>query len=246
MKNPSPRVEIAYEALRQAILEQALKPGAKLPEDEIGNHFGMSRTLARAVLSRLSGEGLVELQHKRTATVAEPTLEEGRAVFEVRKALEAEVVRLVISRWKPEFGALLEGLIREEDEVRARNDDKVAIRLAGEFHIRLAELTGNPLLLRYISEVVSRCSLIMARFGLPHSSDCAVNEHYELLEAFRNGDTQKAIRLMDHHIGAVETRALPDEPSEPPALGEILSRYADPIAAKAKLPRVAKRRATGL
>src|SRR5690606_4952767 len=115
MSNPSPRVDIAYQALRQAILEQALKPGAKLPEDEIGGHFGMSRTLVRAVLARLSGEGLVDLKRKRTATVAEPTLEEARAVFEVRKALEAEVVRLIIARWQPAFGAEIEGMIREED-----------------------------------------------------------------------------------------------------------------------------------
>ena len=73
MTRPSPRIDIAHEALKQAILERALQPGTKLPEDEIGAHFGMSRTLVRAVLAKLQSEGLVDARPKRTAIVAQPT-----------------------------------------------------------------------------------------------------------------------------------------------------------------------------
>ena len=145
MSRTSSRADIAYLALRRAIIEQALPPGAKLPEDQIGGHFGMSRTLVRATLGRLHAEGLVESRPKRTVTVARPTLEDAREVFEVRRALEREVVMLVIQRWRPEFGAELEGHVREEDAARARRDDRLSIRLAGEFHIKLAAMAGNRL-----------------------------------------------------------------------------------------------------
>ena len=69
----------------------------------------MSRTLVRAALAQLQSEGLVDAPPRRTATTAKPTLEEAQEVFEVRRMLEREVVRLVIARWKPEFGAELEG-----------------------------------------------------------------------------------------------------------------------------------------
>src|SRR4051812_10930724 len=177
------RAEIAYKVLRQAIIEQALSPGAKLPEDDLGRHFGMSRTLARATLARLQGEGLVETAHKRTARVAKPSLEEARDVFEIRRALEREVVRLVIARWKPEFGALLEGHVRAEEEAAAQGEPRLSIRLAGEFHLRLAAMAGNALLERYVSELVSRCSLILALHGRPHSSECAVSEHRQIIAA---------------------------------------------------------------
>jgi DNA-binding GntR family transcriptional regulator len=233
MSRPSPRIEIAHEALKQAIIEQALKPGTKLPEDEIGAHFAMSRTLVRAVLARLQAEGLVDAQPKRTATVAQPTLAEARDVFEVRRALEAEVVRLVIKRWKPSFGAELEGLVREEDAARDRNDARVSIRLAGEFHLRLAKLSGNALLERFMAELVTRCSLILAVFGRPHSSDGAVNEHSEIIAALRSGDAARAVAIMDAHMGAIERRALlGDEDETAPALGDVLARYAGAIAAK--------------
>jgi DNA-binding GntR family transcriptional regulator len=218
------RADTAYQALRQCIIEQALPPGTRLPEDVIGSQFGMSRTLARETLARLQLEGLVEAGRKRTATVARPSLEEAKEDFEVRRALEREVIRLVVARWKPEFGAVLEGHVREEEQAKVRGDARVSIRLAGEFHIRLAEMSGNRLLQRYLSEVVSRCSLILALYGRPHSSECAVAEHREIIAALRGGDAEAAAALMDHHVGSVEERALIGEPELD--LGAVLSRYA--------------------
>src|ERR1700760_161087 len=108
MTNKSTRGDFACKALRQAIIEQRLPPGTRLPEDELGARFGMSRTLVRAALAQLQSEGLVDAPPRRTATTAKPTLEQAREVFEVRRTLEREVVRLVISRWRAGFGAGLE------------------------------------------------------------------------------------------------------------------------------------------
>lgn len=233
MSRPSPRIEIAHEALKQAILEQALQPGTKLPEDEIGTHFGMSRTLVRAVLARLQAEGLVDARPKRTATVAQPSLAEARDVFEIRRALEAQVVRLLIKRWKPGFGAELEGLVRDEDAAHARHEEQVAGRLAGEFHIRLAVLSGNALLAKYMAELVTRCSLILAVYGRPHAHDGGHNDHAEIIAALREGDADKAVAIMDHHMQLVERRAIAEgDAGEAPALGTVLSRYAEAIAAR--------------
>lgn len=244
MSRPSPRTELAHEALKQAILEQALKPGTKLPEDEIGAHFGMSRTLVRAVLARLQAEGLVDARPKRTATVAQPSLAEAREVFEVRRALEVEIVRLLAKRWKPAFGAELEGLVRDEDAARARGEAHVSGRLAGEFHIRLAALTGNRLMARYMEELVTRCSLILALYGRPHGSDGGHDEHGELIAALRAGDEARAVAIMDHHMHVVERRAIAeDDPAETTALGDVLSRYAGAIGAKdAAVPLAAARK----
>lgn len=244
MSRPSPRIDIAHEALKQAILERALQPGTKLPEDEIGAHFAMSRTLVRAVLAKLATEGLVDVRPKRTATVAQPTLAEARDVFEVRRALEAEVVRLVIKRWKPSFGAELEGLMREEDAARARHEDHAAGRLAGEFHIRLAKLTGNVLLEQYMSELVTRCSLILAVYGSSHVHDHGENEHTELIAALRDGDAARAVAIMESHMSDVERRALHEtDPAESPALGDVLSRYAGAITSRGAAIPLKKARA---
>ena len=226
----SSRADIAHHALRQAIIEQALPPGTKLPEDDIGREFDMSRTLARATLQRLEAEGLVETRRKRTATVAKPTLQEARQIFEVRRALEREAVRLVAGRWQSEFGAALEGHIREEERAVASGREALSIRLAGEFHTKLCALAGNALLHKYLGELVSRCSLILAVFGRPHSSECGIAEHRAIVAALRKRDAEGAIRLMDAHVGSVEERALlPKDEVPATSLKAVLARYADPL-----------------
>merc|ERR1712224_287011 len=95
--------------------------------------------------------------------------------FEVRRALEAEVIRLLVERMPRSGYDQLEAHVRSEESGKGK-DGPVSIRLAGEFHILLAELTGNHVLARYVSEIVLRCSLIMAMYAKSHSSDCAVDE----------------------------------------------------------------------
>ena len=115
--------------------------------------------------------------------------------------LEREVVRLVIARWRPQFGAELEGHVRAEEAARQAGEARVSIRLAGEFHTKLGAMTGNALLGRYLGEVVSRCSLILALYGRPHSADCAVNEHREIVAALRAGNAEAAIKVMERASG---------------------------------------------
>jgi DNA-binding GntR family transcriptional regulator len=231
-RTPAQKADLAYKAMRRAIMEQALTPGTKLPEDQLGEQFGVSRTLIRTVLGRLAAEALVQIGNKRTATVAQPSLEEARAVFEVRRCLEAQAVRMLIERWQPSMGATLEGHLREEQQAAQAGAKPVSIRLAGEFHTRLAQMTGNPLLERYMAEVVTRCSLILAAFGRPHSPDCGCTEHQQLIAAFRARDAELAVQLMHEHLHGIERRALlPDAVHASAGLTDVLSRYSAELTA---------------
>ncbi len=224
------RVEVAYLSLRYAIIEQALEPGTKLPEDAIGSVFEMSRTLAREVLTKLQYDGLVEVKRKRSATVARPSLTEAQEVFGVRKCLERAVVRQICERWSKVMEEELEKHIRAEDDAIKADNNALSIRLAGEFHIRLAELSGNSLLKKYVDEVVSRCSLILALYARPHSSQCAVTEHRELIKAFSAKDVPRALELMNEHLGAVEQRAMiPGTATKKLDLCDVIQKYAGQI-----------------
>lgn len=221
---PGSRSLGVYRVLRRAIIEQALRPGTKLPEDSIGEQTGVSRTLVREALGRLALEGLVDLRPNRGATVAVPTLDEARDAFEVRRALERQVVVALIDRIAPNHIATLEAHVRLEEAAQGKNTTE-SIRLAGEFHIKLAEMTGNTLLSRYVREVSSRCSLILAIYGRPHSSECAVAEHRQVIKALRDKDAAKAMACMDHHLEAVAARAL-IEPRSEIGVKDALARYA--------------------
>ena len=83
---------------------------------------------------------------------------------------------------------------RQEEERARGNDEPRSIRLATEFHILLAEMTGSPVLTRYVSENASRCGLTLALYSRPHSSECAVNEHRAIIAALAKGDVASATR----------------------------------------------------
>ncbi|WP_429810320.1 GntR family transcriptional regulator [Ensifer sp. B1-9] len=217
------RAQAVHRVLKRAILDQALSPGSKLPEDSIGERLGVSRTLVREALVRLSEEGLVELRPNRGAVVARPTLEEGRNLFLTRMALERLVVETLSGKLTQEQIGILSSHIEAEEA--AKRERAQSIRLAGEFHTLLAQMTNNASLIRYVNELVARSSLILALYGRPHSSECAVSEHQELLDKLIAGKTDEAAALMAHHLDSVTTRALLPTDGDR-NIKEVLSAYA--------------------
>jgi DNA-binding GntR family transcriptional regulator len=68
---------------------------------------------------------------------------------------------------------------------------------------------------------------VMSMNGRPHSSECAINEHRDLIKALREGDADKAVALMHEHLLGIESRALlpaPDDTED--RLARILAPYA--------------------
>lgn len=182
-------------------------PGDKLTEDLIGERFGVSRTIVRAALARLNAEGLVDLPPNKGAAVAQPSLSEAHDIFEARACVERQVLTRLVEKVTDKDIQLLEQHLAFEAKANA-NDGPASIRLAGEFHILLAELSGNSVLTRYVDELVSRCSLILALYSRPHSSECSINEHQQIINALRARDAGLAIKTMDHHLHAITERAL--------------------------------------
>jgi DNA-binding GntR family transcriptional regulator len=221
------RVTAICTALRRAVIERALLPGDRLPEDSLGERFGVSRTIARHALGQLAAEGLVDLRRNRIATVATPSFEDARDIFDIRVDLERQVVRHLAGKLTEAQVRQLKAIVEAEHEAR-HGPEGASIRLATEFHVRLAEMTGKPILIRYVTEICYRAGLSLAVFSRPHSSDCAVSEHLDLIEAIRQGPADRACALMDQHLEAVASRALlQNSGGRSRDLMDILAPYAD-------------------
>ena len=203
----SNKVDQIATAMRQAILEQALVSGTRLPEDMIGRHFGVSRTLVRSAITQLASEGLIDQRPNRGAVVIEPSWDEARDTFDLRIAVEEIVVSRLVGGLTPEQIQLLKDHVDKETEARNTGNEARSIRLASEFHMLLADLTDSPILARYMRELASRCCLILATYSRPHSSECAVSEHHEIIELLQNGEPKTVINAMTCHLTSVMDRA---------------------------------------
>ncbi len=211
-----------YERMVSAILDHRLLPGTKLGEDKLATAFGVSRTRIRPVLVRLASEQVVTLTPNRGATVAQPTVQEAREVFEVRRMIEPTLVELFIKAATQKDMAALSKCITQEEEAREAGDMHRAIRLSGDFHLLIAQSAGHQTLGRILRELVSRTSLILMTYSSAHAlvreeaTACGCREHRGLLDAIRLRDPREAARLMHEHLQRLEAQ-LRFTPSAEPA-----------------------------
>lgn len=193
-----------YARVFDSVMSQRLPPGTKLPEQALCVLFAVSRSVVRKVLQRLAHDHIVELRPNKGAVVASPTPEETRQIFEARRALESAVVALATRNARPEDIADLRTRMTREQEAVHRFDQPAWTRLATSFHLRLAELAGNPILERYLAELLSRSSLIVSLYEAPGHACCEHEEHEAVVECIARGDAARATTLMCEHLSTLE------------------------------------------
>jgi len=218
------------DAVRTAILERRLAPDTKLPELELGSHFAVSRTIVRQALRTLAHEGIVALRQRRVAVVARPSASEVAHVFEARRAVECAVVEHVVARATRGEIAALRRLVVDEEAAYRRGDRLAGLRLSLGFHRRLGALAGNPVLDRYLAELVLRTSLAVALYERPDAARTHA-DHLDLLDAIARRDTRRAVRLMTEHLVDLREQLALDAPVAAASLRSIL-RTADFTAMK--------------
>ncbi|MDB5899831.1 MAG: transcriptional regulator, GntR family [Ramlibacter sp.] len=232
MKTPAPLALTApalalsdsdiYERVMSAILDHRLPPGTKLVEDKLASAFGVSRTRIRPVLARLANEQVVTLAPHRGATITQPTEQEAREVFEVRRMIEPTLLALFIASASAADVAQLRQCIDEEETARLAGDMRRAIRLSGDFHLLIAERAGHHTLGRILRELISRTSLILMAYSVAHdrireeATTCGCVEHRALLDAIRLRDPVEAQRRMRAHLTRLESQLQFTVPVEAP------------------------------
>lgn len=199
-------IESIAQDIATAIVEKRLPPGTWLREEALGRVYSVSRTKIRAALLMLSKDKLIEMIPDKGAFVCQPTVQEAREVFAVRRILESEVVRLFIANARPRDYQVLEQHIRFERTALRQTTTTGTVRekVLGDFHVALAEATGNKTLAELVRELVARSSLIAMLYQSSHNAACSSQQHAKFLEAAISGDTDHAVRLMIEHLNEVE------------------------------------------
>jgi len=195
------------DALRDAIMDRRLAPGARLVEAEVGALFHVSRTVSRAALQMLAFEGLVRIERNRGAFVSHPSPEEARQVFAARRVIEPAIVAAAMAHLTAEDIAALRRQLKEEARHlggKGTAGRRAEIQASGDFHLMLASRAGNEILKRFMDELVARSSLVIALYGRSAVSSCGHSEHLALLDAIEAKDEGLAEELMLRHIEHME------------------------------------------
>jgi DNA-binding GntR family transcriptional regulator len=224
--------QFIYHQIFDAILAQRLLPGTKLTEDELAEIFEVSRAVVRRALLRLSHDCIVDIRPNRGAMVASPSVKEACEILAARRLLEATIVREAVANASSGQLDELRALVREEQNYFEHEERGSGIRLSGDFHLRLAQVSGNATLTKFIRELIPRTSLIIAQYEKPGNSTCSHAEHFELIDVIAAGDSERAVRLMDEHLQHIENKLdLADESSS----SDLRQIFAGVIKPKEKL-----------
>lgn len=203
-----PRSAGIYQRIYEAVVEHRLMPGTKLTEERVAALFSVSRTQVRGVLQRLAVEQLVTLIPNRGAFVTTPTAEEAQDVLDARRTLEPAILARLIERIAagkaPGAVKQLRAHVRREHQAHAQGDRRGSVRLSGEFHVLLAQLSGSSVMTRMMRELTPLTCLAILAFETPTFAACPDDEHALLVDAIEAGQKKTATALMTEHLHHIE------------------------------------------
>jgi DNA-binding GntR family transcriptional regulator len=214
-------------AIRDAIIQGKFKPGEKVPEHELAEELGVSRTPIREAIRILEEQGLIETRPKSGTFVARVDWDQASDGLHVRAALEELAVRQAIERldateWQA-FCATLGQLLEGMKEATATSDGVRATELDIEWHTLVIDAARN----RYLSRAWSFVGLPFLIWSperelYPLSRegwDLFTTRHEELLAALAQRDPDLAAEAIRSHV-LTKLRDLEDHASREALRGE--------------------------
>lgn len=191
------------DVLRQAIVTLALKPGEIIDKGAICERLGVSRFPVSEALARLQAEGLVDILPQRGTTVSLVRIADVLEYMLIRKALEAEAVRVVTGNHSEE---LIETLQRNMSYQRAAADidDQPGFHERDlEFH----DIIFGDIRFTKVKAVIeqTRANLDRARRLIltPRRLEVTIGEHQRIFDGIVSGASQRAAAAMRAHIDSV-------------------------------------------
>ncbi len=211
-------VRVADE-LRRAILSGRRQPRERLVEDRLSEELGVSRVPIREALRALAAEGLVEIQPRRGASVAEISTEVARDLVEVRATLEGLNARLAARNHDPHIVEELRQVLAAGNATAGTRNVEELVRLNGEFHDKLVKAGRNSILWDIMRTLRERTSLVFALNGASRAEQ-DWDEHAKILAAVIDGDEERAAGLATLHVhraaeAALERSAVRGEAEDP-------------------------------
>ena len=214
-RNPNLFVQVS-EQLLAAIREAKLEPGSRIPsERDLGERFGVSRTVVREAIRHLAAKGVLEarsghgvrvadLQHEGVAESIELFLSqrgtiEPHKIDEVRQTLELATVRLAAERADDEQLASIVALVDRADTLL--DDPEELSRADVAFHRAIVEATDNALFLVLMDSLAD--VLLQLRRATLADHDRAVQavaEHRRIADALARRDVEGAVAAMRDHL----------------------------------------------
>jgi DNA-binding GntR family transcriptional regulator len=200
IKIPTDLTTLAYNSIKEYILEGRLDQESRLTEKLLSEQLGISRSPIREALNSLATEHLITIEPRRGASLRRFSVQETSDLYDVRKLLEVYAVQT--ADITPKFLATLEKSIERSEVLLDSNRKKEFIEEDMRFHGAIASATGNGPLAAILENIQNQIWLCRCKtYNL--SSSTAPKAHRAILDALKREDRKEAKRAMGEHIDYV-------------------------------------------
>ena len=205
LKVQKPLKDLVYLELKHKILTGEIVSQTRLMEIDLSEKMNVSRTPIREAIKRLADDGLVKVEPRRGAYVANISIKDMLDVFEVREDMEGFAAKLAAERITDEEKTELSRIAAAYDEALSNGNKETIIELDEEFHNFIVACSGNETL----SELVKYVQELSLRFRYLYYNDFSLYEstaeqHNRIMEAINNGRSEEARYEADAHVKALK------------------------------------------
>jgi DNA-binding GntR family transcriptional regulator len=188
--------------LRDFIVEGHLLPGSRIPERELCEKFGISRTPLREALKVIAADGLIELLPNRGARVRQFSEADIRNLFEVLSGLDFVAGRLACARITDEAIAAIETLHLEMYTHYLRGEVTDYFRINQNIHKAIVDAAANPVLSANFASLNSIVRRLRYSANLVHRDRIgdAMREHEQIIDALKRRSADELGLLMFQHM----------------------------------------------
>ena len=186
--------EKTYEILSHQIINQKLKPGERLVEEQLARNLGISRTPLREAINRLAKEGFVTLEPRKGASVKQFQVKDIIEVYDIRMALEGLAVQLAIAK-------LSKSELEKLKKQFSSKNIKVLLKADTELHSIIIRNCGNEKLKDILNNLHSLIHTFrVVGYGSKKRLAGATTDHISIIDALEKGQGELAEKLVKKHI----------------------------------------------
>jgi len=191
-----------YKAMKRDIIRGVHPAGEPLSEKDLARKYKASRTPVREAALRLQEERLLRIVPNRGYFVSQITLQELTDIYEYRAAVECAAAELAAR--KATDSELLQQLVElaetsyQTDSIESYMEFIEADTL---FHVGIARLSRNQMLIRAVNEARCQMERIMyAAIDINYFGEVPTREHRAIMKAIVEHNPDAARRHMHDHI----------------------------------------------
>ncbi len=197
-----------YVFMRSLIITARIKPGTVFSENELSQHFKISRQPVREALNHLEHDGLVSIFPQKGTGVKKISIKNLEQVVFLRTSLEVACIenipKISVKKFSQILKKLKTNILYQRTRIDEDNKAETFLKLDDKFHELLCEFSDCEMTWQVIQSFKGQLDRIRY-LSMGHESplDSLISEHEQIVTAIENCEIDKARQILQDHLHEV-------------------------------------------